>query len=1138
VKRNDLVKRSLLFYLRGHFFLALSAATGVAVLVGALIVGDSMRGSLRTQALQRLGPVSIAVQAGRYVGEDLAERMEFPDGANITREKIAAGIMLAGGVEHAATRARSNRVSIIGIDDQWRDLFPDAASIPSSGNNAAVNQTLAQQLKINEGDDVLLRLAAQSDIPAESLLGRPESASRTARLRVTKILPDDGMGGFSLAGTHTAPFNVLLPLATLQRIVEQEKSVNTLVMATGQASDADVTAARAVRDALKQAATLRDYGVRLRIDETLGVLALEAESLLLEPTVEQAARDAANELQLRQVPVITYLANSICNARCDDDDKSAIPYSMVAGMDIAERAALDGNEAAELATDEIALNQWAADELNAQIGDEIELEYYVSERFGALRTESATFKLKQIVPLEGWAADPNLMPAYPGISDAKTLGEWDPPPSYKIDLSRIRPQDEAYWEQRKGTPKAFITLETAQQRFVGTGRRFGELTAIYYAPQQGLSLDETRTALSTALLQRLNPEQMALVVRDVRAAALNAAAGSTDFSGLFIAFSFFAIFSALLLVALSFRLTIERRARQVGLLYALGFDEKSLRKLLTTEGLWVGAIGTFVGIPLGIGYAYLMIAGLRTLWAGAVQAPFLRVFVEPLTLVIGAISGLLITWLTLRLALRGLTKQSPRALLAGRVDIGGGDSKTRSRRAALIAIALLVVGVGIIAIAITSDALSATIAFFIGGFALLGAGLAWMAHRIGRGRVRSGVLKNGTRGFAAVGIGNIARHRGRSLSTVALIAFATFVIIAVGASRHGASGAALATGAGGYRLLGQAAAPMVYSLATAEGRENLTLSQQADRMLADAQIAMMRRKPGDDASCLNLYAVQRPVILGVDDEFIERGGFSFTGAMSGDDVEAANPWQLLQRDFDDGAIPAIGDMNTLMWLLKLGIGDDLKIIDENGSEQSLRIVGMLSGSVLQSQLIIAEDHFVELFSSINGYDTMLIDVQAEQAESLAVALEDDLTDYGLDIESTLEVLDRYRAVENTYMSAFQSIGGLGLLIGTLGLGAVMLRNVNERRGELALLRALGCSGRMVGVMVLSENVILLIAGIGIGTASALVATLPNALSTAAQIDWPALGLTVAAVLLTGLLANIFAVRAALQARIIGALRSE
>lgn len=1139
MKRNDLVKRSLLYYLRGHFFLALSAATGVAVLTGALIVGDSMRGSLREQALNRLGPISIAVQAGRYFGEDLPQRMAFPDAAKITREEIAASIMLEGGIEHATTRARSNRVSIVGVDDQWRDLFPDAASIPSSsGNSAAVNESLASRLGIKEGDDVLLRIAAQSDIPAESLLGRPEAATRTARLQVTKILPDDGVGGFSLAGTHTSPFNVLLPLSTLQRLVEQEDRVNTLVIATEAANDDVANAVTAVTDALKQAATLRDYGVRIRIDEFRGVLALEADSLLLEPTVERAALAVAEALQLRQVPVITYLANSICKAPCGDEEKKAIPYSMVAGMDIATRALFGNNDAVELTADDIALYQWAADELNAEVGDQIELEYYVSERFGALRTESATFKLKQIVPLEGWAADPNLMPAYPGISDAKTLGEWDPPPSYKIDLSRIRPQDEAYWEEHKGTPKAFINLDAAQSRFVGTGRRFGELTAIYFAPLEGKSLEQTRDAVSSALLKRLDPEQMGLVARDAHAAALRSATGSTDFSGLFIAFSFFAIFSALLLVALSFRLTIERRAKQVGLLYALGYDAKSLRKLLTTEGLCVGAVGTIVGIPLGIGYAYLMIAGLRTLWAAAVQAPFLRVFIEPLTITIGIVGGLLITWLTLRYAVRGLAKQSPRALLAGRVEAAAGQMQRRSRRFAWVAIAMLVLGVGIIATAIASDALNATIAFFVGGFALLAAGLAWMTDRIGRGRSKRGVFGKGMRGFASVGIGNIARHRGRSLSTVALIAFATFVIIAVGASRHGANGDMLDSGAGGYRLLGQAAAPMVYSLGSEDGRENLALARETNQMLADAQVAMMRRKPGDDASCLNLYAVQRPVILGVGDEFIERGEFTFASSMSGDDAESANPWLLLNRNFDDGAIPAIGDMNTLMWLLKLGIGDDLKITDDNGNERSLRIVGMLSGSVLQSQLMIADNRFVELFPSINGYDTMLIDVPKDRAEPLTASLEEDLTDYGLDIESTLDVLDRYRAVENTYMSAFQSLGGLGLLIGTLGLGAVMLRNVNERRGELALLRALGCSGKMLGVMVLSENVVLLLAGIGIGAVSALVATLPNVLSTAAQIDWPALSLTLAAVLLTGLVANLFAVRAALQARIIGALRSE
>jgi ABC-type lipoprotein release transport system permease subunit len=56
---------------------------------------------------------------------------------------------------------------------------------------------------------------------------------------------------------------------------------------------------------------------------------------------------------------------------------------------------------------------------------------------------------------------------------------------------------------------------------------------------------------------------------------------------------------------------------------------------------------------------------------------------------------------------------------------------------------------------------------------------------------------------------------------------------------------------------------------------------------------------------------------------------------------------------------------------------------------------------------------------------------------------------------TEERLANFHRVENTYLSTFQMLGGLGLILGTLGMAAVLLRNVLERRRELALLRAVG-----------------------------------------------------------------------------------
>ena len=74
-------------------------------------------------------------------------------------------------------------------------------------------------------------------------------------------------------------------------------------------------------------------------------------------------------------------------------------------------------------------------------------------------------------------------------------------------------------------------------------------------------------------------------------------------------------------------------------------------------------------------------------------------------------------------------------------------------------------------------------------------------------------------------------------------------------------------------------------------------------------------------------------------------------------------------------------------------------------------------------------------------------------EETSKILEKTLSDYGFDVTFASERLASFRAVENTYISTFQSLGGLGILLGTFGLALVLLRNIIERRGELATLRA-------------------------------------------------------------------------------------
>jgi putative ABC transport system permease protein len=135
-------------------------------------------------------------------------------------------------------------------------------------------------------------------------------------------------------------------------------------------------------------------------------------------------------------------------------------------------------------------------------------------------------------------------------------------------------------------------------------------------------------------------------------------------------------------------------------------------------------------------------------------------------------------------------------------------------------------------------------------------------------------------------------------------------------------------------------------------------------------------------------------------------------------------------------------------------------------------------------------------------------------------------------------LASFLAVQNTYLSTFQALGGLGLLLGTIGLATVMLRNVLERRSELALLRAVGFRDLLLAAMVLCENALLLGWGLATGALSALLAMLPHLVSTGADVPWRDVAVIVGIVFFVGMAAALAAVRASLKTPVLATLRAE
>ena len=168
----------------------------------------------------------------------------------------------------------------------------------------------------------------------------------------------------------------------------------------------------------------------------------------------------------------------------------------------------------------------------------------------------------------------------------------------------------------------------------------------------------------------------------------------------------------------------------------------------------------------------------------------------------------------------------------------------------------------------------------------------------------------------------------------------------------------------------------------------------------------------------------------------------------------------------------------------------------------------------------------------------LIDAPSNTAEKVAETLTKSLQDSGLSVVSARERLAAFNAVQNTYLGTFQMLGGLGLVLGSFGLGIILLRNVFERRSELALLLAVGFRKPSLKWLVLSEHAALLVAGLLIGIVAAAIAVLPSILRPGAELPIAQLAVTLGAVFLCGLFWTIVAAARALRLPLLAALRNE
>ncbi len=413
MRTTRLIKRSLAYYWQTNLVVVLGVATAVAVLTGALLIGESVRGSLRDLVSQRLGATDYIVASTGFFREELAGDLAA---IGATSPLIA----LDGMVTHEPSRRRAGDVRVYGVDDRfWK--FNNVTTETPQNREVLLSESLAAELGTQTGDSILLRIEKPSEIPVESLHGRKEDPGRTIRLNVKSALAGASLGEFSLRPQQGPVRAIFVPLSLLQRELGQERKVNTILIAQSPGLDQNERSKllETINVLLKEKATLEDLGLNVRVLNDSKTLSVESASNIINDSVERAVKESAAALSLKTVPILSYLANSISLG------DRAVPYSLVTGLDD-EPFMRVTHEGGPSVIDQytgrpcVAINDWTARELNAQFEDIVTLEYYVWQEGGRLESKKAEFAVCGITRIAGLAADRELGA---GISRHHRVGE-------------------------------------------------------------------------------------------------------------------------------------------------------------------------------------------------------------------------------------------------------------------------------------------------------------------------------------------------------------------------------------------------------------------------------------------------------------------------------------------------------------------------------------------------------------------------------------------------------------------------------------------------------------------------------------------------------------------------------------------
>ena len=760
--------KSLLHFWKLNLTIILGVALSSAILLGAFVIGDTVSYSLKQIALNRLGNTDWVITGGeRLFREKLAN--------DLSTEKTTTSPMLFsnGMAVLNGGQARANQLQVWGIASGFGTFAGTDSLFNLKENEAVINSQLATVLGVKVGEELMLRVNKLSTFPANTPFVSAEENTVSFRVKVKAIATTNQTGNFSLRNIQSSPKNIFVSLDWLNRQMGLNGKANVILV------HADHLDRQTLQAAISKHWQLTDLNLHVRENQELNYTELISDRVFLAPVVADRLQKSVSGAY----PVFTYFVNEF-----RDKDRTT-PYSFVTGLP---------DEKATIADYGIILNRWLADDLKASIGDSLRLTYFEVGPLRQLKEKSAWFRVSKIVEMEGQWGDVNLMPDIPGLSDAGHCSDWET--GVPIQLTKIRPKDEDYWNKYKGTPKAFVNLKTAQQLW---GNRFGASTALRVDRLVGDKLQKQ-------ILTELTPEDIGFQLKDVRDEGLQAASQGQDFSGLFIGLSFFVLFAALLLAYLMFQLYLNFRREEIGTLHAIGFSSRKIRRLFFTESIFLVVIGAVIGLPIGLAYNSLILDAINTIWRDIVRTSILHVHITPNAIIQAIVIVVLISlasvWLILRKYARQQIIQMQQKL----------EKKEKTSKWSLwIGAGLIVVSILLLLMQGIGQQINPEI-FYTSGFGLL-PGLILLLNYWFIRQSKKFAKSLTYRRFAFL---LLLADRRRNMLIVSFLSVGIFLVLSTGLNRQDLTKNAdqPSSGTGGYTFFAQTSFPVLYDLNSKAGR--------------------------------------------------------------------------------------------------------------------------------------------------------------------------------------------------------------------------------------------------------------------------------------------------------------------------------